>query len=85
MRLKREHVHARCLERGYSIESAEPCFISDLGDGWWEVDTDHPAYPKRKDGEPAIVQNVPCGSCGGKSLTDLRSDPAAMEAALRGE
>lgn len=45
MKLRREHVYARCRERGYTREQVEPCFVTDLGDGWWEVDVNHPAYP----------------------------------------
>lgn len=46
MRLLRQHVEARARERGYDIASIEPCFVSQHDDGWWEVDVEHPAYPR---------------------------------------
>jgi len=46
MRLLRQHVEARARERGYNLASIEPCFVSQYDDGWWEVDVDHPAYPR---------------------------------------
>ena len=67
MRLKREHVVARAEERGYAVDSIEPCFIRDLGDGFWEVDVDHEAYPKRKEPPPqvaAVVKPAPTSGPG---------------------
>jgi hypothetical protein len=46
MRLLRQHVEARARERGHDLASIEPCFVSQYDDGWWEVDVDHPAYPR---------------------------------------
>ena len=46
MRLLRRHVEARARERGHDLASIEPCFVSQYEDGWWEVDVDHPAYPR---------------------------------------
>ena len=48
MRLLREHVEGRADERGYDPEWILPCFISDLGDGYWEVDVNHERYPKAR-------------------------------------
>lgn len=48
MQLRREDVEARARERGYPIDGIEPCFITDLGDGLWEVDVEHDAYPKAR-------------------------------------
>jgi hypothetical protein len=36
------------LERGYALESIQPCFIADLGNGVCEVDIDHPSYPRAR-------------------------------------
>ena len=49
MHLRREQVEARANERGYSIESIQPCFIKELEGGVWEVDVEHDAYPKARE------------------------------------
>jgi hypothetical protein len=49
MHLRREHVEARANERGYSIESIQPCFLQEIGDGLWEVDVENDAYPKARE------------------------------------
>jgi len=61
MQLRREHVEARANERGYSIESIQPCFIKELDDGLWEVDVEHDAYPKALPQDTAewSVQELP--------------------------
>jgi len=41
-------VMARCVERGYSWDEIKPCLLEDLGNGWYEVDVDHPAYPRQQ-------------------------------------
>ena len=53
MRLLRKHVEARARQRGHDLASIEPCFVSQYDDGWWEVDIDHPAYPR--DPKPGFV------------------------------
>jgi hypothetical protein len=40
----REHLSARCLERGYTLEEVRPCIVSEDGDRI-TVDETHPAYP----------------------------------------
>jgi hypothetical protein len=52
MHLRREHVEARANERGYTVDSIQPCFLKEMGDGLWEVDVEHEAYPKAR--EPAF-------------------------------
>jgi hypothetical protein len=46
MKLHAKDVMARCVERGYSWDEITPCLTQDLGDGWYEVDVNHPAYPR---------------------------------------
>ena len=46
MRLHSKDVMVRCVQRGYSWDEITPCLTQDLGDGWYEVDVDHPAYPR---------------------------------------
>lgn len=48
MKLHAADVMARCVERGYAWEEITPCLIEDLGNGWYEVDVDHPAYPRQQ-------------------------------------
>jgi hypothetical protein len=44
------HLEAVCRDRGYAVEEAMPCVISQDGDQW-SIDTSHPAYPmKPKEG-----------------------------------
>lgn len=57
MRLLRRHVEARARERGHDLASIEPCFVSQYDDGWWEVDVDHPAYPRTP--KPGFVPPTP--------------------------
>ncbi len=47
MKLHATDVMERCVERGYSWEEITPCLTQDLKDGWFEVDVDHPAYPRK--------------------------------------
>jgi hypothetical protein len=51
MKLHISHVVARAQERGYDVESILPCLLADLGDGWFEVDVEHEAYPRARDSE----------------------------------
>jgi len=46
MRLHANDVMVRCVQRGYSWDEIAPCLTHDLGGGWYEVDVDHPAYPR---------------------------------------
>ena len=46
MKLHISHVAARAQERGYDLESILPCLLADLGNGWFEVDVEHEAYPR---------------------------------------
>jgi hypothetical protein len=41
----REHLAARCRERGYTLDEVRPCIVSEDGDTI-TVDVDHPAYPR---------------------------------------
>lgn len=49
---KRKHLLLRCLERGYSVESVQPCIVSEDGDTI-TVDETHPAYPRLRPGQAA--------------------------------
>jgi hypothetical protein len=43
----RAHFMARCLERGYSLESVRPCIVAEDGDTI-TVDPSHQAYPRER-------------------------------------
>jgi hypothetical protein len=45
VRCQRRHLEQRCHQRGYELGPALAC-IAFSGDGFIEVDTEHPAYPK---------------------------------------
>ena len=42
---QRQHLEARCIERGYTLDEVMPCVVSVNGQEW-TVDADHPAYPR---------------------------------------
>lgn len=46
MKLRLHDVLFRAAQRGYTADEIRPCLTEDLGDGWYEVDIDHPAYPR---------------------------------------
>ena len=41
----RQHLEARCRERGYTLDEVRACIVSEDGDRI-TVDVDHPAYPR---------------------------------------
>lgn len=53
IRCQRDHLEARCMQRGYTLSEVLPCVVAQDGDEW-TVDIDHPAYPRAiKQGFPA--------------------------------
>ena len=48
MKLHAHDVMVRCVQRGYTWDEITPCLLKDLGDGWYEVDVDHPSYPRQQ-------------------------------------
>lgn len=36
----------RCIERGYTVKESSGCIIKKHDNGEWEIDTNHPSYPK---------------------------------------
>ena len=51
MRLRAFDVLFRAAQRGYTLHEVRPCLRRPLGDGWFDVDPNHAAYPKTaKDG-----------------------------------
>jgi hypothetical protein len=46
MRLHIQDVLVRAWQRGHSPEEIRPCLVEHLGDGYYEVDVNHPAYPR---------------------------------------
>jgi hypothetical protein len=51
---ERQHLLRRCLERGYSVESVQPCIVNEDGDTI-TVDETHPAYPRPRPGQEQPV------------------------------
>ena len=43
----RDHLAARCVQRGYTLEEVMPCVVSQDGDEW-TVDVDSEFYPKAR-------------------------------------
>lgn len=48
MRLHAKDVMFRCAQRGYSWDEIKPCLLKDFGGGWYDVDVEHPAYPRQQ-------------------------------------
>lgn len=46
MRLLAFDVLVRAVQRGYTLDEVRPCLTNHLGGGWFDVDIDHPAYPR---------------------------------------
>ena len=70
MKLKRSHVEGRAAERGYALDWISPCFLEDLGEGWWLVDVDHERYPRKREAAP--VMPLPEGGPGTELKAILR-------------
>ena len=45
----KKHLVSRCIQRGYTLEEAMPCVVSQDGDQW-TIDPSHPAYPQERSG-----------------------------------
>lgn len=85
----KNHLIARCKQRGYTLEEVMPCVVSKRGDQW-TVDVDHPAYPRApKPGFIEATQNpkaavepppVPKGSGPGTELKALLKDWLGIQA-----
>jgi hypothetical protein len=45
IKCRRQHLSARCQERGYLLDEVRPCVVSEDGDQI-TVDETHPAYPR---------------------------------------
>jgi len=52
---RRTAFEARCRQRGYTLEQARPCIVSEDGDSI-TVDETHPAYPRAKPGLGDMVK-----------------------------
>ena len=46
MKLRAFDVCFRACQRGYTADEIRPCLTVTLGNGFFDVDVDHPAYPK---------------------------------------
>lgn len=47
IRCRRQHLEARCRQRGYTLDEVRPCIVAEDGDTI-TVDETHPAYPRAK-------------------------------------
>ena len=50
MRMRRRSFDRLIASRGHDAASAAACITTDYGDGWVEIDTAHPAYPRANPG-----------------------------------
>jgi hypothetical protein len=58
VRCKKQHLIARCFERGYFVANVLPCIVAHDGDDIL-VDTNHPAYPaKKKNLHDELLENI---------------------------
>ena len=66
---RRAHLHARCHQRGYTLDEVRPCIVSEDGDTI-TVDVDHKAYPREP--KPGFVPQPPAPTNGpGTELSKL--------------
>ena len=52
----RSFLESRCRERGYTLDEAMPCVVSQDGDQW-TIDVDHPAY--HREAKPGFAPEPP--------------------------
>lgn len=53
----KDHLIARCQQRGYTLEEVMPCVLAQDGD-MWRIDETHWAYPARaRSGAPSAAGN----------------------------
>jgi len=60
----RDHLEARCLERGYTLEEVLPCVVNQNGDEW-TVDPDSEFYPRVSRLPESPVEQMPARSAPG--------------------
>jgi hypothetical protein len=70
MKLERWHVIQRAIDREYDVHSIWPCFVGFVHGDVWEVDVNHPAYPRARGPEPEPVVK-PMGEGPGTELKKL--------------
>jgi hypothetical protein len=46
MKLRAFDVCVRAVQRGYTLDEIRPCLLRHLGDGVYDVDVEHAAYPR---------------------------------------
>lgn len=46
----KKYLEARCNERGYTLEEVWPCVTAEHPGDMVTIDTNHPAYPKKRKG-----------------------------------
>lgn len=50
VKVYRPHIEQRAAERGIPLEAIAAVWKHEYGDGWWEANTRHPAYPRARPG-----------------------------------
>jgi hypothetical protein len=58
MKVYRPHIEQRALQRGISLDQIEPIWRHEYGDGWWDANTLHPAYPRARPGLGDMVKSA---------------------------
>lgn len=67
----KNHLIARCQQRGYSLAEVMPCVVAREGD-MWTVDVHHPAYPAAPKPHVAGVSEPPQAPASGPG-TELKA------------
>jgi hypothetical protein len=70
IRAHRRQLEAICRQRGYALEQAMACVVSQDGD-IWTIDEQHPSYPRRVSGTAPVIREAVPYSCGGPG-TELK-------------
>jgi hypothetical protein len=71
MKLHRRDIEFRARQRGYAWSEVEPCLVKDLGDGWYEVDVNHEAYPRTQKPGTVRAKNMGLGDIAKKWLSAI--------------
>ena len=80
MNLRAFDVAFRAVQRGYTADEIRPCLTQDLGGGFFEVDVDHPAYPRvARDGYavPAGLREAATAMLAELGIEDSLAKPTA--------
>jgi hypothetical protein len=78
MKLRAFDVAFRAVQRGYTLDEIRPCLLHHFGDGIYEVDVEHAAYPRTpKEGysPPESLRSAAMALAGALGAVEIHSTP----------